>query len=50
MSSHIVASHISEFAYIGESVQIGENVSIGPYAVLLGPTIIEDGVWIGSGA
>lgn len=41
---------VSGRAFIGEGVQLGERVSIGPAAVILGPTIIEDDVFIGSGA
>lgn len=43
-------SRVSEHAYIGPGVQIGERVSIGPGAVLLGPCVIEDDVFIGAGA
>lgn len=41
---------ISPLAFIGEGVEIGENVKIGPGAVILGPCVIEDGVWIGPGS
>src|SRR5690554_3059392 len=43
-------SRISQQAYIGNGVELGERVSIGPGAVLLGPCIIEDDVYIGTGA
>lgn len=41
---------ISPLAYIGPGVRVGAGVSIGPGAMLLGPAVIEDGVWIGPGA
>lgn len=41
---------ISPLAFIGDGVDIGANVSIGPGAVILGPCVIEDDVWIGPGA
>ena len=41
---------ISPTAFIGEGVTIGSGVSIGPGAVIFGPCVIEDNVWIGSGA
>lgn len=41
---------ISPLAYIGPGVELGVGVSIGPGAVILGPCIIEDNVWIGPGA
>ncbi|MBS3182069.1 DapH/DapD/GlmU-related protein [Leucobacter manosquensis] len=41
---------ISSHAFIGEGVELGAGVSVGPGAVILGPTVIEDGVWIGAGA
>lgn len=43
-------SRISSGAFIGPGVELGERVRIGPGAVLLGPCIIEDDVYIGSGA
>ncbi|WP_336652215.1 MULTISPECIES: DapH/DapD/GlmU-related protein [unclassified Leucobacter] len=44
------APQISPLAYIGEGVTLGQNVSVGPGAVVLGPAVIEDDVWIGPGA
>lgn len=41
---------ISPLAFIGPGVELGSNVKIGPGAVILGPCVIEDGVWIGPGA
>lgn len=41
---------ISAAAFIGDGVTLGSNVSVGPGAVLLGPCVIEDNVWIGPGA
>lgn len=41
---------ISSLAFIGPGVEVGTNVTIGPGAVILGPCVIEDGVWIGPGA
>lgn len=41
---------ISPHAFIGEGVELGERVTIGPGAVLLGPCVIEDDVFIGAGA
>ncbi|MEV8337714.1 DapH/DapD/GlmU-related protein [Leucobacter sp. NPDC077196] len=41
---------ISPLAYIGEGVELGANVRIGPGAVILGPCVVEDDVWIGPGA
>ena len=41
---------ISPLAFIGEGVIVGKRVSIGPGAVILGPCVIEDDVFIGSGA
>lgn len=43
-------SEISAQAFIGEGVSVGDDVKIGPGAVILGPCVIEDGVWIGPGA
>lgn len=43
-------SDISPQAFIGEGVTLGNDVKIGPGAVLLGPCVVEDGVWIGPGA
>ena len=44
-----MSSAISPLAFIGEGVTVGNDVSIGPGAVILGPCVIEDGVWIGGG-
>lgn len=41
---------ISPAAFIGEGVTIGSGVCVGPGAVILGPCVIEDEVWIGPGA
>ncbi|MBC9927528.1 MULTISPECIES: DapH/DapD/GlmU-related protein [unclassified Leucobacter] len=41
---------ISRQAYIGPGVVLGERVTIGPGAVLLGPCVIGDDVYIGAGA
>lgn len=41
---------ISHHAFIGQGVELGQRVSIGPGAVLLGPCVIEDDVYIGAGA
>lgn len=41
---------IHETAVVGPGVELGENVIVGPNAVLLGPTIVEDDVWIGASA
>lgn len=41
---------VHEGAFIGPGVSLGERVSIGPGAVLLGPCVVEDDVWIGPGA
>jgi len=41
---------VSAHAFIGEGVQLGDRVSVGPGAVILGPAIIEDDAFIGSGA
>lgn len=43
-------ANISSAAFIGEGVSIGHNVSIGPGAVILGPCVLEDDVWVGPGA
>lgn len=43
-------TRISRHAFIGDGVELGLRVSVGPGAVILGPTIIEDDVFIGSGA
>lgn len=43
-------SRISRHALIGPGVELGERVTIGPNAVVLGPCVIEDDVWIGTGA
>lgn len=41
---------VSASAFIGDGVVLGENATIGPGAVILGPCVIEDDVWIGPGA
>lgn len=41
---------VSPLAFIGEGVKLGERVTIGPGAVLLGPCVIEDDVYVGPGA
>jgi len=43
-------SLISALAFIGEGVELGERVKVGPGAVILGPCVIEDDVFIGAGA
>ncbi|MBK0417674.1 acyl-ACP--UDP-N- acetylglucosamine O-acyltransferase [Leucobacter sp. CSA1] len=43
-------SRISPHAFVGPGVELGERVSIGPGAVLLGPCVIEDDVYVGAGA
>lgn len=35
-------------ALVGENVQLGTGISIGPNAVILGPAIINDDVWVGA--
>lgn len=45
-----MSQQISPAAFIGEGVELGEKIVIGPGAVILGPCVIEDGVWIGPGA
>ncbi len=47
---HRVSERISPLAFIGEGVRLGSNVAVGPGAVILGPCVIEDDVWIGPGA
>lgn len=42
--------HISPAAFIGPGVELGERVSVGPGAVLLGPCVVGDDVFIGAGA
>lgn len=37
-------------AVIAPGVQIGAGVTVGPYAVVLGPCELQDGVWIGAHA
>lgn len=49
-SSAAASSLISPLAFIGQGVQLGERVAVGPGAVLLGPCVIEDDVFIGAGA
>ena len=48
--SLVAETRVSHEAYIGEGVQLGVNVSVGPKAVILGPCVIEDNVYIGAGA
>lgn len=43
-------SQVHATAVIGPGVTLGERVVIGPYAVLLGPLVVGDDVWIGPGA
>lgn len=43
------SSSIHPSAVIGPGVSLGERVVVGPYAVLLGPLTVGDGVWIGGG-
>ncbi|KIP51381.1 acyl-ACP--UDP-N- acetylglucosamine O-acyltransferase [Leucobacter komagatae] len=45
-----MSERVSPQAFIGEGVELGADVAIGPGAVLLGPCVIEDNVWIGPGA
>lgn len=45
-----MSTRISPLAFVGEGVSIGADVVIGPGAVILGPCVIEDNVWIGPGA
>ncbi|MGV1034564.1 MAG: acyl-ACP--UDP-N- acetylglucosamine O-acyltransferase [Microbacteriaceae bacterium] len=45
-----MTNNVSESAFIGEGVELGDGVSVGPGAVILGPCLIEDNVWIGPGA
>lgn len=37
-------------AFVGPGVTLGTDVAIGPMAVVLGPCVIGDGVWIGPGS
>lgn len=46
----MVDQNISSLAFIGPGVELGSDVFVGPGAVILGPCVIEDGVWIGPGA
>jgi UDP-N-acetylglucosamine acyltransferase len=41
---------ISPLAFVGPGVRLGEGVAIGPGAVLLGPCVVEDDVFIGAGS
>ena len=41
---------IHESAFVGPGVELGDNVVVGPGAVILGPCIIEDSVYIAAGA
>lgn len=45
-----MSERISPLAFISEGVTLGSEVTVGPGAVILGPCVIEDGVWIGPGA
>lgn len=45
-----MSDRISAQAFIGEGVELGNNVTVGPGAVILGPCVVEDDVWIGPGA
>ena len=46
--SDVTGTQIHPTAVIGPGVELGIDVSIGPYAVIVGPTTIGDGVWVGS--
>lgn len=43
-------SRVSAAAFVGPGVELGADVTIGPGAVILGPCVIEDRVWVGPGA
>lgn len=43
-------TRISSLAYLGPQVELGTDVAVGPGAVILGPCVIEDRVYIGPGA
>jgi UDP-N-acetylglucosamine acyltransferase len=43
-------STIHPTAVIGPGVELGTGVQVGPYAVLTGPLVVGDRVWIGAGA
>lgn len=42
-------SGVHSSAVVGPGVRLGRRVVVGPYAVLLGPLVIGDDVWIGPG-
>jgi len=46
----VTTNTIHPSAVIGEGVELGDDVRVGPFAVLLGPLVIGDRVWIGGGA
>lgn len=43
------SARIHPTAVIGPGVRLGEGVSVGPHAVLTGPLVVGDRVWIGAG-
>lgn len=45
-----MSERVSPLAFVSEGVELGTDVTIGPGAVILGPCVIEDNVWIGPGA